>query len=692
MAKYMLFRLTIVGIFILCIGCSKDEEPEIEIEPQDAFYTNVLESAKAENLYKTWSIFSASLDGKSFILPENNAACGRDFFIYDQKNNFTEFLIVDNYECAPEINNLRWMLNKGIITVSDAFGNSDEFVIIELTDQKFVFKAKYDYDENGTEDIFTFIAKPYQPPNDVDYYSTTFNRESIIPHYDKIRLSWRAYLGFNTFDRYEIYRSNNTCNKSNAELIAVIKEQGKDFYVDENPSAASEYCYFFKLYTNKGLLAESDMVTVNSSDIEVATITMSSPLVVSDNIELTWAKFDGYYFSHYEIVVSNYSNGSYGDQEEIIATIDDINTLHYLHTDPPYIINPVYTIRAVNIFGNKNSVTILGKNSWEVIYKRPEILPMDFIKQVVVDTEETSIYLYGRSNENPNENFQKFNYKTNTVVAISNMPPNTSSEGSMKVIKSSFGKELILPVGNEMRVYNSDNLSFKYSINIENISMISDFEYLGDNIWVFTDGDNVITFNRENNKMTEISRQAHFSEHQAYSAYYIVPIASNDIIVGHYNETSNLKFTISVTGQLTNKTTINSIIKSEKENQTIYNKFTNKIYDLESHKIYDATNFSIQKNYNEPFTTTGISTNGSFLFGSNNDVNWNIDAFSNHKKEAVLYNTSTEAVNVIATKGYAHLIFENYLGEIISISSGFKRQKLDDYTSISDVFIEKIKS
>jgi len=371
----------------------------------------------------------------------------------------------------------------------DENGETLELVIVELTNSKLVFKVNIDYDENGTFDIITFTAQPYTPPNDIDLYTSTFNRNQFIPHYDKIRFSWRPYAGFNTFDRYEIYRSKTGCDKTESELITTITDKGTDFYIDENPIAETQLCYFFKLYTDKGLVSESDLITVNPIGLEVASVNLSRPQVSGPSIFLNWSKFEGYYFSHYEITVRNYEDGV-GYQEETIATITDIETLNYLDTDPPYLLDPVYAVHAVDIFGNRSNGVVQGKNSWTLNYKRPEVLDLEFVRQVVQDPNETVLYLYGRESNKPEENFYKYDYASNTMVAISNQPPNTSSEGTMKLVASNAGKELIVPVGNELRVYNALNLGYNYGINTPTGS-IDDFEYLGNDIWIIADNENI---------------------------------------------------------------------------------------------------------------------------------------------------------------------------------------------------------
>ncbi len=513
----------------------------------------------------------------------------------------------------------------------------------------------------------------------------------VFPHYDKIRLSWRAYQGFNTFEKYEIYRSKDGCGKANADLITTIFERDTDFFIDPYPNVGNPLCYYFKLYTDKGLLSESDLIFVDPSNLEVSTVTLEQPTVTDQTINLNWSKYEGYYFSHYELTVRNYEDG-YGSsyQRKVIATIDDINNLSYEDTDPPYLLNPVYAVSVVDIFGNRSNGLVQGINSWTVNFKRIGLLEMDYIRQVSPDFETTVIYLYGKHSDEQDPNFLKFNYITNTIEAYSDQPPNTSSEGNMKLINSASGKELILPVGNELRVYNALNLNFKYRIDV-NSSHISDFEYMGNGIWAVTDSDFIYTFSRSGNAFTQISKEAHFSEHQAYPAYHILPIGNGKIVVGHFNEPTNLTYTIDASGILTNRTIINSVIRSEKENDTYYSSTQDKIVGLLEHNVYSTTDFTLQQTFIDPYNASGISTDGSLILGTPNDKLWPIDDTSSHEKKALLFNLSTMSLQEVPTKGYPHLIFQNYLGQFISISTGFKRAKLDDYNFRPDFFVEQIR-
>jgi hypothetical protein len=63
-------------------------------------------------------------------------------------------------------------------------------------------------------------------------------------------------------------------------------------------------------------------VNVNTSDIEVSPVNLSQPSLNNSIVDLNWERYQGYYFSHYEIEVRNYSSGSGGGyQEQQLAVI-----------------------------------------------------------------------------------------------------------------------------------------------------------------------------------------------------------------------------------------------------------------------------------------------------------------------------------------------------------------------------------
>ena len=124
----------------------------------------------------------------------------------------------------------------GIITFNNG-SEIDEQVITELSDNRLVFNLRIDADFDGELDLFPAICNRYEPPNEIDIYTSTFNRDYAIPNNDKLLLKWQAYKGYNIFDKYEIYRLNEGCNVLDAQLITTITDENTSFFIDETPPA-----------------------------------------------------------------------------------------------------------------------------------------------------------------------------------------------------------------------------------------------------------------------------------------------------------------------------------------------------------------------------------------------------------------------------------------------------------------------
>jgi len=679
------FNLIIILSILSFISCSKDDNGT----EGDAFYSDALQSATMSSLEGTWSIFEVESDENRVGIPPTTQNCGRDFFNFSSGSRYSEFLF-NNSQCTPETNNYNVNLDNGVITLTDQFGQSEELVIVELTSERLNFKVQFDIDEDGTLDILTFYARRYTPPAEMDIYSSTFNHNNTVEHLDKIRMSWMPYVGYNQFSRYEIYRSAGDCDKTQAELIATLDSPDIEFFIDENPVTNSNLCYYFRVYTDKGLLGESEMVSVDTGDLEVSPVTVSEPVVGSESISLNWTKYSGRYFSHYEVTARNYQSGSgYGYQEVTVASINDIETLEYVDNDPPYFLNPVYTVYAIDIFGNKSLGTIEEVHSWQVNFGRNELLKLDFIRKLAIDPDETIVYLYGRESGTQGLNIIRYNYNTHSIEATSDLPPTSHTDVDMKVIESEEGKEILFAQGSSINVYEATSLNFKYEMRVVGLyPRFEDFVYLSNNLWVFTDDDDVFTCNRNGQDLNLIESEIHFDAHQSSNNYQIIELDNDQVLVGHSNEPNSLRFTIDIDGFLTNRTSVPIPILSDWKKETFFNANQNYIINLVEGRIYSNTDYYIIDTFSEPNFSYGISDDGNRVFGSENDPDA-IDLLSSmHERNAYAYNRADQTLEQYETKGYPHFIFENHLGQMISISSGLLRPRLDFRMPSPDFFVE----
>lgn len=688
--KYKTLYLFFLLIILNFSSCSSDDDNS---NGSENFYANALKSANTSNLVGIWAIFELSYQGETFPVPNNNGDCGREFFIYQETGIYSQYTISEYSGCVTEESNANWKLDQGIVTLSSGFNQFEEVVVVQLTQDLFVFKVKFDVDDDGVLDIITATAKPYTIPNTIENYEYMFSLNRNEEHRDKIRFDWVPYNGFYEFEKYEIYRSLN-CDKSNSELYTTIDDKNQTFFIEETPPKTKEpFCYFLKIYTNKGFLGESQLAYVYTDYLLVNHIKMNSPEVSNNTIILNWNPYEGRYFSHYEIKVQNYISGSgYGYQEKLVATINEKEKTNYTDINPPYLVNPIYTIHAYDIFGNKSSYDYDNENIKEVNFKRPEVLEQNYIQKIAIDTDAPILYFYSKPDYPDRLKIYRYNYSTYEMEATSKEPINVSNSLDMKVFNSNLGKEIFFSVGNELYVFDATNLELKYKLKVENQYVhFDDFCYIKDDLWILIDGDKVYSATRNNANFIVLDEQIHFTDHQGSRNYQILDIKNNAVLVGHDNEPQSLKFSFNNEGIFTEKVTVNIEFSSGLNKRLIYNENANTILNLNDKLIYKASDFSFVKSFTTPNTPTAYNTLGNTILGSNNDEEWSISEDSNHEKKAFIYNITTGAVESFDTGGYPLFLFENYLGEIISISSGFKRKELIGDSQKPDVFIEKVK-
>ncbi|MEG9329001.1 lipocalin family protein [Salinimicrobium catena] len=678
--------LCLALIIIASTGCSKEDDLSQE-ETVDDFYKDALVSANQELLSGTWSIYEAFYLDNRAELPPNFQNCGRDFFQFINDGQYKEFITTEDYQCKREILELNWTLEKGILTLTDPIGQSEEMVITKLGTDQLVFKVKLDIDEDGELDVLSFLAKRYSPPNDLDIYSYTFQPQNIDSSDDKIKLEWLVYNGFYSFERYEIYRSKNGCSKANAELIATIEDASINFFIDEDPPVQEELCYYIKIYNEKGPLSESELVNFPTENLIPAKIGFSNVTAFSESVELNWKPYEGNYFSHYKITVRNYVDGTgSGYYEETVAEISDIETSTYADINPPYLQNPVYAIYAYDIFGNVSNSSWTGENTWKLDWKRPEVFDFDAIQFVTVDPYNPEVYLFGKKSTDHGYDLLKYNYQLKEVSAMANKVPELSNSISMQVLETENGKELFFPQGNSLSVYDADNLSLKYKLTAERSTGFDDFTYLGDNIFAFTDRNTLYTYKRDNGTLSFIDQKSHFTEHQSSSNFQIIKLKNNQILVGHYREPQSFLFSIDANGAISNGSLVDIPIKSKYNKRTFYSADMDHVINLEENKLYSTQTFSSYYSFEAPYYPTGISRDGNFIMGSNNDPNDE----SIHAKQALIHNISTGQLTYFNTKGYPHLLLQDASGRILSVSSGFKRANLESYVPGADLFVEVI--
>lgn len=679
----IILNFLILALLTLTISCSSDddslsEEDEIQID------------AKKEDLAGIWSIYSVEGNGVDASVPATTEECGRDFFIYNESGFYEEFVFQESNTCLPTKSKFRWTLNQGIIKVSTLDNSESETIKIKsINNNTFIFIIYLDLDGDSVKDKYTFTALKYVPSNEMDIYTSSFQRKNNEPFDDHIEFGWNKYQGYNTFVKYEIYRSGTNCNINTAELIKTITNVDENYFIDETPLDGNESCYFLKFYTNKGLLGESESRYINTEFIYPKNVVFTNYEVVNNSINLSWEKYSGYYFSHYEIRVQDQNENS-SPNIAFVKNITDINTTSFIDENPPYINNPIYTIYAHNIFGNISNLYD-EKSMIATDFMRPEILEFNDIKFLIFDAKSQSFFIYGETNDYNSYRLVKYNYIDNKIIAETFKMPTSSTDVEMKLITSEEGKELVFDQRGELFIYDAESLNFKYSLKTEYISTNS-FSYLGNNIWALSDYDNIYTYKRDKEKFVRIDEKLHFTEHQGSMNYEITKINKNSILVSHNNEGRAIHYSINDEGQITNNGIIQMPLKFNYNSDVEVNENSNLILNKMRNTIYSSVDFSQVLNYSIPKTTLSFNKLGTQVYGTNN-----VESFSepgkDYKKELIIYNIQDKTTTTLITKGYPNFVMEDDLGNVVSLSTSFPASSYYGYI-INDspgIFVEIVK-
>ncbi|MGB7395545.1 MAG: lipocalin family protein [Pricia sp.] len=682
-----------LGAFLF-FGCTKDDdtepEPEEEIEEIDAFYKNAITSAKPSDILGTWSFYEVEFEGRKTDVPVDYESCDRDHFNFGTNGIYTEYLITDS-GCAISEFESKWDVDMGVIVISSFTAEDQELVVVELTDKKLTIKARFDSDDDGDLEIFALSARRYEP-KDRDVTADTFIERRDAPLNDKIQFEWQPYAGQNTFVRYEIYRSAEVCDMSNAELIATYNESDQTYFFDENPPVTNQLCYLLRVYTDKGPSSESGFQSVYPEFLDVVPVEMSEPTVSDNSIQINWEASVSPYFSHYEIGVQNH-NGSigYGYREEVLDTVKNIGQTSYIDNNPPYFINPVYTIKVYDIFGNENYAhNSTVQSSRTASFKRLEVLEFSSILSTTIDPGSSTVYFFG-GYQDSDRAVQKYNYGTKTVEATATGPTLNYENSAMHWVNSQNGKEIILTQSNTLQVYGAQNLNYKYKLDVEQANIIDDFSYLGNNLWALIDEEDVFIYKRDNSNFELVDNKEHYgSISPLTNRQQIIILPNNRMLVTRNGEAKSVLFAYDGQGKLIDKKEISLSLNSDNRVKAEFNTERNHIVDYATNRIYSASDFSLIRSFESPYYPSGMTADGKYILGTNNDPEWILEGAS-HEKRVISLDLNSNSLSDRESIGYPHLVFENHLGQIISISSGLKRATLAYPNPKPDIFVEIIR-
>lgn len=678
--------------FSLLLSCSK-EDTKFDLDTQ--FYANVNTTITNTDVLGTWAIFNLEFNEENVAVPINYQECGRDYLLFSENGVYKEY-VYQSSNCTYLTNTFSWILSDGIITLSNQLNQVEELAITKLTRNQFNFKTRFDVNEDGELDLLKAFLKPYTP-KETDLISDTFTRDLSEEKQNTISYTWQPYKGSEEFVAYEVYRSSGeNCSKTNALLVATITDATNTNFTDLSPLKNDYLCYFLKIKIKSKVLGESILQTLYTLNLEATPVNLNEPEVINNTINLQWTKSEMPYFSHYEISYSNFPPNitGYGEQNVSVVKITDKNTTRFIDKNPPYLENPYYRINVFDIFGNKTYNQYENHNvTWQVNFKRDEILDIKNIISYAINTGSPIIHLLANGDDAYNyPKIYNYNYLTHKIETTSTTTINTSTSLPITFSQSSNGKELFIEQAGDLKVYNAESLEFKYNLKTINNSIINDFIYTTSGFWVLIDSNYIYTYTRDKGQLTLIDKKTHFTKHQSSYYYNVLEIEKNQLLLGHKNEVNSILYSIDYQGFLNQIKTISlPIMQSEKINLH-YNAADSYIINFSEKRIFSTTNFSELTSFNQPNFACGISVDGNYIFGSNNNPDWSVSDDGQQKKEAIIFNRKTQQIETIATKGYPHVIFENYKGKIISISSGMKRDRIKNTISdTKDLFIEIIK-
>lgn len=684
-----------LSVILAILSCSKDDGTS-EGETNDTFYSDNNKDTSIQDLVGTWAIYTAEYDGQKINVPDNFPSCGKDYFSFESNGNYTEY-IYQSDNCSPVITQYNWELSEGIISLSDVSNLNDEIAVVNTSANEIILKYRFDVDEDGRLDILMVTAKRYDPKVD-NPVAKSFRRD--VEEDSLLQFNWDSYKGLGEFDRYEIYRSSgNDCSKAEANLIATIDDSSIREFIDMAPPATQEnICYFLKVFSNNGLIGESNLLTEDPTRIKIAeAIYLDEPLVGENNVELSWDSSSIPYFSHYEIAYAN-SDGSnlLFHEEASITDLYNIDTSSYNDLDPPYLENPYFVVYVHNIFGTK-----IPSNYQGTTFRRTDLLGPINLYSILYEPEEPIVYFYGNSKIPDGAVYNqsaiiRYNYQSGNIESYTDFELSVSLESPINFIESPEGKEIIIgPKHFIDPITMSEIFSYGSFYLFEGFEVFppAEFLYTKNGYWAMVDQDNLFIFSREGQQLNLIDKQVHYSQHHGDNYYRMLNINTNQILIGHKQEDESILFTLNENGEIQDKVTVPIAMSSEllpiygNKNISFYSESHDYIINYADKKLYSTQTFDFMDEISENFFALGVSLDGQYVFGTSNDPKWfgsdiQTEFFT---REALIYNVVSKQTTSIDLKGYPIRIFENNLGEIISVSVPENQIPIE-----FDIFVEKL--
>lgn len=689
------YRYFIVSLFVF-LACSREDDKFIPEE--DTSPPKVDTNVSTEDIKGTWFVYAGEFMDNIIKTTPDFPECGFDYIVFSDSGVYQEFLY-RNSDCIPTINLANWIVENGIIKLSGTTGEKIEFPIIEYEPNQLVLHFQYDFDDDGNKEIFKAYLKPYDPISN-NHVANSFARDSNEPML--LKFNWEQEADSNSFKSYEIYRSQEgACSKEDAILLTEINDISNTTFVDYGPpSTQNNLCYFLRVYSNKGLVGESELLTEDPRELTMpSTLNLNNASVDGENILLEWSQYNIPYFSHYEIVYAN-SDGSnlLFHEEDSIVSIDSLEETSFLDTDPPYLENPFFAIYAYNIFGTK-----VVSNYEQVTFRRNDLIGPIYLKHIEIDDGEPVVYLHG-SSQIPDW----ASYDTDAVLRLNygeGFVESTTSDEVYVGGEFPFREPINFPEGKELVINGRTNLHFLdptsltenfsfgpfYLYEEFNLSGIVDFTYTKNGFLVVIDTDSIFVFKKNGGELILLDKQIHYEAHHGDNLYRMVQVNENEIIVGHKNDGESILYAVDNNGFLQNRRVVslplNSNYIAKYMNTSFYSDSGNSLINYGQRTLYSTLSFQAELQMPEELFALGLDKDAKYIFASTNDPNWYGSDVKTMllKREVLLFDTETNQIKSIKTKGYPIRVFENNLGGIYSISIP-ENQIITQF----DIFVEKI--
>jgi hypothetical protein len=138
---------------------------------------------------------------------------------------------------------------------------------------------------------------------------------------------------------------------------------------------------------------------------------------------------------------------------------------------------------------------------------------------------------------------------------------------------------------------------------------------------------------------------------------------------------------------LTNAVPVNMNATSQWKNNSLYSENRHYLLNIEDNTLYSTKSYDLVTTLSQDFFLSGVSNDGSLILGTKNNPIPSNSTF--HEKKVRTLNYPSLKEQTYNAKGYPHVVYQNHLGQLVSISKGLIGSL--KFNSVEhDIFIEII--